>query len=163
KAPVFSFEKLGAVDVFLGPEMKSTGEVLGVDMEYPVALYKAIIGSGAVTPERGTMLATIADKDMEEAKDSLAACHAAGYSFVATEGTAQLLSEIGVPVTEVHKIGDGHPNVVEVIKEGKVDLLFNTPTRGKIPKRNGFQMRRAAVEFQVPVITALDSGKALLE
>jgi len=163
KAPVFSFEKLGSVDVFLGPEMKSTGEVLGLDLDYPKALYKAIAATGAVLPLSGQILATVADKDKAEAVEILAAFHALGYRFLATEGTAKLLESAGLPVQKVYKIGDGRPDVLDVIKGGQVDLLLNTPTRGKIPKRNGFQMRRAAVEFRVPVLTSLDTAKALLE
>jgi carbamoyl-phosphate synthase, large subunit len=163
KAPVFSFEKLGAVDVFLGPEMKSTGEVLGIDFDYPKALYKAILATGAVVPESGCILATLADKDKAEGAKILAAFHELGYRFMATEGTAQLLADARIPVERVYKIGDGRPDVLDVIKGGEVDLLLNTPTRGKIPKRNGFRMRRAAVEFRVPVLTSLDSANALLD
>ena len=162
KVPVFSFEKLGAVDVFLGPEMKSTGEVLGIDAEYPQALYKGIIASGAVIADAGCILATLADKDKEEGRRILAAFHALGFRFVATSGTADLLETMGIPVRRVHKIGEGHPNVIDVIRSGEVDLLLNTPTRGKLPQRNGFQMRRAAVEFRVPCLTSLDTAKALL-
>lgn len=162
KAPVFSFEKLGAVDVFLGPEMKSTGEVLGIDDDYPAALYKAIMASGAVIPEKGCILATLADKDKEEGAEVLKAFHEMGYTFLATEGTAELLRSLDIPVQEVYKIGDGQPDVVDVIRDGKVDMLLNTPTRGKIPKRNGFRMRRAAVEFRVPCLTALDTAMSLL-
>jgi len=162
KAPVFSFEKLHSVDIFLGPEMKSTGEVLGIDLEYPAALYKAILATGAVVPEKGSILATIADKDKEEAEEILLEFHRLGFRFLATSGTAALLEKLGIPVERVKKIGEGKPHVVDVIKEGRVDLLLNTPTRGKIPKRNGFQMRRAAVEFRVPVVTALDGARALL-
>src|SRR5690606_31933260 len=107
KAPVFSFEKLGAVDVFLGPEMKSTGEVLGIDTDYPKALYKAILASGAVVPESGAILATLADKDKEEGAAILQAFYELGYRFLATEGTANLLASIGVPVERVYKIGEG--------------------------------------------------------
>jgi len=163
KAPVFSFEKLGAVDVFLGPEMKSTGEVLGIDADYPKALYKAIVAAGADVPDGGCILATLADKDKKEGRATLAAFYELGYRFMATEGTAALLEEMGIPVERVHKIGEGRPNVVDVIRERKVDLVLNTPTRGKIPKRNGFQMRRAAVEFRVPCLTALDTANALIE
>ena len=129
KAPVFSFEKLGAVDVFLGPEMKSTGEVLGIDTDYPKALYKAILASGAVVPESGSILATLADKDKEEGAAILEAFYELGYRFLATDGTADLLEGIGVPVERVYKMGDGRPDVLDVIKGGKVDLLLNTPTR----------------------------------
>ena len=85
-----------------------------------------------------------------------------GYSFMATSGTADLLESAGIPVQRLFKIGEGHPDVLDAIKEGKVDLLLNTPTRGKIPERNGFQMRRAAVEFRVPCITSLDTAAAML-
>lgn len=163
KAPVFSFEKMGEVDIFLGPEMKSTGEVLGMDMHYPNALYKGILASGAIVVERGHILATLADKDKEEGAEIFKQFHDMGFTFLATEGTSQLLRKIGIPVEEVHKIGEGRPDVVDVIKSGRVDLLFNTPTRGKVPERNGFQMRRAAVEFRVPVLTALDTADAFLQ
>src|SRR5690606_27214728 len=126
-------EKLGAVDVFLGPEMKSTGEVLGVDEDYPRALYKAIVASGAVIPAKGTILATLADKDKVEGSKVLRTFHELGYRFLATDGTAALLEEMDIPVQRVQKIGEGHPDVVDYIRSGEVDLLLNTPTRGKIP------------------------------
>lgn len=162
KAPVFSFEKMGAVDVFLGPEMKSTGEVLGIDEDVDAAIYKAVVAAGGRMAEQGTILATLADKDKEEGIELLKSFAELGYSFMATKGTAELLASANIPVKRLFKIGEGHPDVLDAIKAGDVDLLFNTPTRGKIPERNGFQMRRAAVEFRVPCITALDTAAAML-
>ena len=163
KAPVFSFEKLGEVDVFLGPEMKSTGEVLGMAKEYYQALYKAISASGAPIPRSGTILATLADKDKPEGIQLLKEFYAFGYRFVATEGTANALETLGIPVERVKKVTEGTPNVLSYIKEGRVDLIINTPTRGKVPERNGFQIRRTAVEYKVPCFTSLDTAKAVLE
>lgn len=162
KAPVFSFEKLGLVDVFLGPEMKSTGEVLGIDTDRDAAIYKAIVAAGGQIPSSGTILATLADKDKEEGVQLLRSFVDLGYSIMATSGTAKALQEAGIPSQSVFKLGEGHPDVLDVIKEGKVGLVLNTPTRGKIPERNGFQMRRAAVEFRVPCFTSLDTAAALI-
>lgn len=163
KAPVFSFEKLGAVDVFLGPEMKSTGEVLGLARDYYPALFKAILASGARIPPKGTILATLADKDKDEGVALLRQFHAFGYKLVATEGTARALEAAGIRVERVMKVTEGTPNVLTIIKEGRVDLIINTPTRGKVPERNGFQIRRTAVEFRVPCFTSLDTATAVLE
>lgn len=162
KAPVFSFEKLGRVDVFLGPEMKSTGEVLGLDADRDAAIYKAIVAAGGSVPEKGTILATLADKDKEEGIRLLRSFAELGYRVLATAGTAEALKRAGIAAERVFKLGEGHPDVLDVIKDGKVDLVLNTPTRGKIPERNGFQMRRAAVEFGVPCLTSLDTAAALI-
>lgn len=162
KAPVFSFEKLGRVDIFLGPEMKSTGEVLGLDTDRDAAIYKAIVAAGGPVPESGTILATLADKDKKEGVRLLRSFVELGYRILATSGTAQALEQAGLPAERVCKLGEGHPDVLDVIKEGRVDLVLNTPTRGKIPERNGFQMRRAAVEFGVPCFTSLDTAAALI-
>lgn len=162
KAPVFSFEKLGRVDVFLGPEMKSTGEVLGIDADRDAAIYKAIVAADGAVPEAGTVLATLADKDKEEGLRLLRTFIELGYKVLATAGTAQALEKAGLQAQRVFKLGEGHPDVLDVIKEGRVDVVLNTPTRGKIPERNGFQMRRAAVEFGVPCLTSLDTAAALI-
>ncbi|MGI6611601.1 MAG: carbamoyl-phosphate synthase large subunit [Limnochordia bacterium] len=163
KAPVFSFEKLGEVDVFLGPEMKSTGEVLGMAREYYPALFKAIAASGAPIPAGGTILATLADKDKAEGIELLQEFYSFGYQLVATEGTAKALEALGMRVEQVKKVTEGTPNVLSYIKEGRVDLIINTPTRGKVPERNGFQIRRTAVEYKVPCFTSLDTARAVLE
>ena len=163
KAPVFSFEKLGRVDVFLGPEMKSTGEVLGIDPDPARAMYKGLVASGAVVPTRGTVLITLADKDKAEGAAVAAGFAQLGFRVLATDGTARYLKEQGVDVDTVYKIGEGHPDVVELIHSGEIDLVINTPTRGRLPARNGFRLRRAAVEFRVPCVTSLDTARALLD
>ncbi|MFO7264889.1 MAG: carbamoyl-phosphate synthase large subunit [Bacillota bacterium] len=163
KAPVFSFEKLGGVDVFLSPEMKSTGEVLGIDQDPAHAIYKALVGAGAVIPTQGAVLITLADKDKAEGAVIAAGFAEAGFTLFATPGTAAYLRAHGLPVAEVHKIGEGKPDVVDLIQSGAVDLLINTPTRGRIPASNGFRLRRAAVEFKVPCLTSLDTARAVLE
>ncbi|HLT59186.1 MAG TPA: carbamoyl-phosphate synthase large subunit [Limnochordales bacterium] len=163
KAPVFSFEKLGRVDVFLGPEMKSTGEVLGIDPDPAHAMYKGLVAAGSVIPTRGTVLITLADKDKAEGAALAAGFAELGFRVLATAGTARYLREQGLEVDTVYKIGEGHPDIVELIRDGEIDLLINTPTRGRLPARNGFRMRRAAVEFRVPCVTSLDTAKALLD
>ncbi|MFZ5943070.1 MAG: carbamoyl-phosphate synthase large subunit [Bacillota bacterium] len=163
KMPVFSFSKLIDVETSLGPEMKSTGEVLGLDKDPKKALYKALIAAGYVIPRRGNVLATIADKDKEETLPILKRLTALGFNLVATSGTAQFLRNNGLDVREVNKIKEGSPHVVDVIKKGEIDLVVNTLTRGKIPARDGFRIRRAAVEFNVPSLTSLDLVVAVVE
>jgi len=163
KAPVFSFSKLLQVDVTLGPEMKSTGEVMGVDFSYPRALYKALVAAGYVFPRQGTVLATIADKDKEEALPVLKGLSGLGFKICATGGTAAFLSENGLAVERVNKIREGSPNIADLIRSGKINLVLNTLTRGKAPERDGFQIRREAVEHGVPCLTSLDTALAALE
>jgi len=163
KAPVFSFEKLGQVDVSLGPEMKSTGEVLGLGLTLEEALYKALLASVGSVPEKGALLATLADKDKEEGIPLVAELARLGFDVYATRGTAAALRAAGIPVQEVAKIGEGHPTVLDLVHEGRVDLVVNTPTRGKIPARSGFQLRRAATELKIPCLTALDTFRALVQ
>ncbi|MCL6611235.1 MAG: carbamoyl-phosphate synthase large subunit [Peptococcaceae bacterium] len=163
KAPVFSFSKLLQVDVTLGPEMKSTGEVMGVDSSYPGALYKALVAAGYIIPRQGTVLATISDKDKKEALPVLRGLSGLGFKICATGGTAAFLREAGLPVERVNKIREGSPNIADLIRSGKINLVINTLTRGKAPERDGFQIRRAAVEYGVPCLTSLDTAWALLE
>ncbi|MBE3582836.1 MAG: carbamoyl-phosphate synthase large subunit [Limnochordaceae bacterium] len=162
KAPVFSFEKLGMVDTGLGPEMKSTGEVLSLADTWDEAVYKALLASAGKVPRQGTLLATLADRDKEEGIPLVAALAKAGFAVYATEGTARALAAAGVKAQVAAKIGEGHPTVLDLIYGGKVNLVLNTPTRGKIPWRSGFQLRRAAVELKIPCITALDTFRALV-
>jgi len=160
---VFSFEKLGRVDIFLGPEMKSTGEVLGIDPDPAHAMYKGLVAAGAVVPTRGTVLITLADKDKAEGAALAQGFADLGFHVLATEGTARYLADQGLSVDTVYKIGEGHPDIVELIQGGEIDLVINTPTRGRLPARNGFRLRRAAVEFRVPCVTSLDTARALLD
>jgi carbamoyl-phosphate synthase large subunit len=162
KAPVFSFEKLGLVDISLGPEMKSTGEVLGMDEDFAGALYKAVTASGARVPKQGTILVSIADRDKDESLSLLSGLAERGFTFLATQGTADFLKKNGMCAETVYKIGEGLPDVLDVIKSGRVGMVVNTPTRGKTPERTGFAIRRASVEYQVPCFTSLDTLRAVL-
>ncbi|MFZ5649979.1 MAG: carbamoyl-phosphate synthase large subunit [Bacillota bacterium] len=163
KAPVFSFSKLLQVDVTLGPEMKSTGEVMGVDHSYPRALYKALVAAGYIFPGQGTVLATIADKDKEEALPLIRRLSDMGFRICATGGTAAYLKEKGLPVERVNKVREGSPNIADLIRSGEIKLVLNTLTKGKAPERDGFQIRRVAVEYGVPCLTSLDTAWAIVE
>jgi carbamoyl-phosphate synthase large subunit len=163
KAPVFSFSKLKDVDSALGPEMKSTGEAMGRDKTMQKALNKAFMSAGINLPSFGTILVTIADKHKEETLPMLQRFHECGFKFLATRGTAKLLQENDLPVDEVVKIGRAEKDLLHDIKEGKVQLIINTITRGKNVESDGFKMRRAAVENGVICLTSLDTTKALLE
>ncbi len=163
KVPVFSFSKLTNVDTNLGPEMKSTGEVLGLAENYEKALYKGLIGAGLEIPQRGTILATIADKDKSEAVEYIKDFSKLGFKIAATKGTAEALKQEGLEVDIVKKIDEGSPNALELISEDKIDLVVNTLTKGKIPERDGFKIRRSAVEMGIPCLTSLDTTKAMLK
>jgi carbamoyl-phosphate synthase large subunit len=163
KVPVFSFAKLRRVDTTLGPEMKSTGEVMGRDVQYAKALYKGLIGSGMKIPPTGAIIATVADKDKEEAVDILRGFYNLGYKVVATGGTASALEEAGIPVTTVHKLSEGSPNILDLIRKGEAHFVVNTLTKGKAPERDGFRIRREAVENGIVCMTSLDTVSALLK
>ncbi len=162
KAPVFSFAKLSQVDTSLGPEMKSTGEVMGVDADFSMAMYKALVAAGLDIPRKGTILATIADKDKQEVIPILKGFVDLGFKLVATCGTARVLSEAGLPVEKVNKIREGSPHIIDLIRQGKIDLVINTLTKGKMPERDGFRIRRAAVEHAIPCLTSLDTTGVIL-
>ncbi|EMS70787.1 carbamoyl-phosphate synthase (glutamine-hydrolyzing) large subunit [Ruminiclostridium cellobioparum] len=157
KAPVFSFAKLTTVDTFLGPEMKSTGEVMGVDRDYYNALYKAIAASGIKIPSGGNVLLSVADRDKEESIAIANKLLTLGFRLSATPGTCEILSSAALPV---ELLEDGY--VLDSIKEDKITLVINTPTRGKIPERKGFTLRRTAMEYNIPCITSLDTTNAVL-
>lgn len=163
KAPVFSFGKLSNVDVSLGPEMKSTGEVLGVDRQLSVALYKAMLAAGTEFPKQGTVLATIANRDKAESLPVIQGLQELGYQICATKGTAAFLKQQGIEVTTVNKVGEGGETIVDLIKAGKIDLVINTISRGKEPQRDGFKIRRNAVEHGIPCLTSMDTAWAVLE
>jgi len=163
KAPVFSFAKLLQVDISLGPEMKSTGEVMGVDKDFKVALYKAMVAAGYMFTKTGTVLATIADRDKKEAIPIIKGLADLGYKIFATSGTASALKEAGLEVEVVKKVHEGSPHIVDLIRANKINLVINTLTRGKAPERDGFQIRRAAVEYGVPCLTSLDTIRAIMK
>src|SRR5262249_25466028 len=127
KAPVFSMSKLPRVDTYLGPEMKSTGEVMGVDWTYEGAMTKALIAAGLMLPARGAILATVADRDKADAGGLLTTLVEHGYAVYATEGTAQMMRAFGLPVAgEVYKLQRGYPSCGDVIREGRVQVVLNT-------------------------------------
>lgn len=163
KVPVFSFAKLRRVEPTLGPEMKSTGEVMGRDVNYAKALYKGLIGAGMKIPANGTIVATVADKDKEEAVEVLRGFANMGYHIVATSGTADALEKAGLYVTRVKKLSEGSPNILDLIRKGEAHLIVNTLTKGRTPERDGFRIRREAVENGVVVMTSLDTVRALLQ
>ncbi|MFT8871420.1 MAG: carbamoyl-phosphate synthase large subunit [Sporolactobacillus sp.] len=163
KVPVFSFAKLRRVDVTLGPEMKSTGEVMGQDTTLEKALFKGLLASGMTIPSHGSVLFTIADKDKEEALRLVKRFYDIGYNILATEGTAKLIADYGLPVTTVNKIGGETPDVVDVIRHGGAQFVVNTLTRGQRPARDGFRIRRESVENGIVCLTSLDTTEALLK
>ncbi|WP_456275557.1 carbamoyl-phosphate synthase large subunit [Bacillus sp. AK128] len=162
KAPVFSFAKLRRVDITLGPEMKSTGEVMGKDITLEKALYKGLVASGINVPLYGSVLFTVADKDKDEALSIAKRFHQIGYNILATEGTAAFMQQENIPVTVVNKIGAEKPNLIDVIRKGEAQFVINTLTRGKQPARDGFRIRRESVENGVACLTSLDTAYAIL-
>ncbi|MDQ0206420.1 carbamoyl-phosphate synthase large subunit [Alkalicoccobacillus murimartini] len=162
KVPVFSFAKLRRVDITLGPEMKSTGEVMGRDTTLEKALYKGLIASGMKIPTHGSVLFTIADKDKEEAMSLVHRFHRIGYSLQATSGTAKLIQEAGIPVQVVNKIGEEKPHLLDTIRQGQAQFVINTLTRGKQIARDGFRIRRESVENGIVCLTSIDTADALL-
>ena len=163
KAPVFSFEKLTDVDTGLGPEMKSTGEVLGLAETYPQALLKAFKGSGMRVPKRnGRIIATVKDEDKGEIIAIARGFEEMGVELYATEGTCQVLQNAGVACKNVNRVSQAHPNILDMISSGTVDLIINTPTRGRKHDSDGFRIRRSAVEHGVGCVTSVDTARALL-
>lgn len=161
KVPVFSFEKLRSVDITLGPEMKSTGEVIGRDQNLEKALYKGIIASGLSVPTEGAVLLTVADQDKSEMQAIASRFHAIGFKLFATEGSANAIESMGIPVQKVNKIGSQN-NLLELIESGKVQFVINTLSRGKQPHTDGFKIRREAVEHGVACLTSLDTARAMI-
>lgn len=164
KVPVFSFEKLQDVDTSLGPEMKSTGEVLGIGRTFSEALYKGIAASGMKLPEKGGgVLMTVRDSDKTELIGIAEQFEALGFELWATGKTANMLNMHGIATNAVKKIDEGSPNILDLISSGKIKLVVNTPTKGRLPERDGFKIRRRAVEMSIPCLTSLDTAKAVLE
>ena len=163
--------KLPAVDAVLGPEMKSTGEAMGIAEDLPTAQYKAFLSTMQELPPEGAALCSIADADKDEALPILTALHGLGLKLYATGGTASLLQRSGIPATTVQKLRDGHPNVVDVIHSGQVQLVVNTVSASTpvvangsgVPLRDGYEIRRASVERRIPCLTSLDTARALVQ
>ena len=163
KVPVFSTEKLSSVEVSLGPEMRSTGEVLGVGNNVDEAIYKGLLGAKRVHIIKDRkILVTIRDKDKEEFLPIAKSLVEHGSILYATKGTQKFLAENGVEATIVNKIDEPSPNISDILKNREVDLLINTPTKANDAQRDGFKMRRTAIEYGVDVLTALDTINAIL-
>ena len=162
KMPVFSFEKIRGADISLGPEMKSTGECLGIATTFNEALYKAFLGAGINLPKYKNMIMTVRDEDKGEAVEIGRRFEALGYRIFATRGTADALKEGGVKAIPVNKIEQESPNLMDLILGHEIDLVIDTPPQGADHARDGFVIRRNAIETGVNVLTAMDTARALV-
>ena len=164
KAPVFSMSKLSGVDNYLGPEMKSTGEVMGIDTDFSSAVAKALMASGMMLPERGSILLTIADRDKADAVPMIRQLAEAGYGLFATEGTAGMIHGLGIDAFAIPKAHTGdHPNTVDIVADGTVAAVVNTIEGDRESLEDGFEIRRAAVDRRIPCFTSLDTARAAVE
>ncbi|MBR4670785.1 MAG: carbamoyl-phosphate synthase large subunit [Butyrivibrio sp.] len=162
KMPVFSFEKIRGAEISLGPEMKSTGECLGISKNFNEALYKAFLGAGVNLPKYKQMIITVKDSDKGEIIDIARRYEKLGYIIYATRSTAATLNDNGVKARKINKLSQESPTVIDLILGHKIDLVIDTPTQGRDKTRDGFIIRRTAIETGVNVITALDTAKALV-
>lgn len=162
KMPVFSFEKIRGAEISLGPEMKSTGECLGIAKTFNEALYKAFLGAGVQLPKYKQVIITVKDADKHEAIEVGRRFEKLGYTIYATRSTAKVLKESGVKVRRVNKITQESPTVMDLILGHKIDLVIDTPTQGRDKSRDGFLIRRTAIETGVNCLTSLDTANALL-
>ena len=164
KAPVFSMSKLSGVDTYLGPEMKSTGEVMGIDTNFSSAVAKALIASGMMLPEKGSILLTIADRDKADAVPMIRQLAEAGYGLFATAGTAGMIRGLGIDAFAIPKAQTGErPNTVDIIADGTVSAVVNTIEGDRESLEDGFEIRRAAVDRRIPCFTSLDTARAAVE
>lgn len=162
KMPVFSFEKIRGAEISLGPEMKSTGECLGIAKTFNEALYKAFLGAGVNLPKYKNMIITVKDADKGEAIEIGRRFEKLGYTIYATRSTAAALNEAGVKARKVNKISQESPTVMDLILGHKIDLVIDTPTQGRDKSRDGFLIRRTAIETGINCITAMDTARALV-
>ncbi len=163
KAPVFSMAKLRGVEVNLGPEMKSTGEVMGIDRTFEPAFYKALLSSGLTLPPRGSVLISLADQDKSDAQEMIDELVRLGFKIYATQGTAAMIEQRGMPVEmTTPRIGKGKPDVLDVILRGMVDGVINTPGPADKEFLDGLEIRRAAVERGIPCITSIDTARVMV-
>ncbi len=163
KLPVFSFEKITGADTSLGPEMKSTGEVLGIAKNYNEALLKAFDGGGVSLPQNAKIIVTVRDKDKAEICEILKGLGENEFEFYATPGTLKALLEAGIEAKPVNKITGASPNILDMLHEGGVSLIINTPTHGRVETRDGFKLRRFAAEAGTALLTSLDAARVLME
>ncbi len=166
KVPVFSFEKLHDVDTQLGPEMKSTGEVLGIGRTYPEALLKGLVGAGYQfkKPDPGSCcILTVKDGDKQELVDIAWRLRELGYKLYGTSGTAHYLNQAMVPCNEVRPISAEHPNIMDLLESGLVDYVISTSSKGRSPRRDSVKLRRKTAELSIPCLTAIDTARALVK
>ncbi|MEG1819679.1 MAG: carbamoyl-phosphate synthase large subunit, partial [Oscillospiraceae bacterium] len=163
KLPVFSFEKIIGADTSLGPEMKSTGEVLGISKDFNEALLKAFDGGGVTLPKDGKIIVTVCDKDKPEICEIFKNLEDAEFDIYATPGTQRALIAAGISAKPVNKITGESPNILDMLHKEEVSLIINTPTHGRLENRDGFKLRRIAVEAGTSCLTSLDAAKSLME
>jgi carbamoyl-phosphate synthase large subunit len=159
KEVVLPFDRFAGADALLGPEMRSTGEVMGIARDFPTAFAKAQAAAGARLPETGTVFLTVADHDKPAATGIATTLHDLGFEIIATHGTAQALVRMGIPAKPINKIGEGSPHVVDWIERGEVDLVINTPI-GTGARTDGYEIRSAAIARGIPCITTMSGGIA---
>ena len=162
KMPVFSFEKLRGAEISLGPEMKSTGECLGISKNYNEALFKAFLGNGVNLPKYKKMILTVKDSDKLDAVEIGQRFTALGYEIYSTRSTCRVLNENGVPAKPINKVEEPSPNLLDLILSHEIDLVIDTPSQGVEHSKDGFVIRRNAIETGVTVLTSLDTAHALL-
>jgi carbamoyl-phosphate synthase large subunit len=156
--------KLSGVDTYLGPEMKSTGEVMGVDYTFDAALAKALLSADMMLPKGGAILLSIADRDKPEALSIIRQLSSLGLKLYATEGTAAMIQGIAIPVTFISKkLSEGHPNIVDIILDGTLGGVVNTITGERGPISDGFEIRRASVEKRIPCFTSIDTVRSVID
>ena len=161
KVPIFSFEKLADVDNHLGPEMKSTGEVLGIASTMEEAIYKGLIAAGYKMKKSGGVMITVRDSDKPEVADLAKRYSELGFSIYATRGTANIISKVGIPVTVVDKIHEGEENTITLLESGKINYVISTSSKGRLPSRDSVKIRRKTVERSIPCLTSIDTANAL--
>jgi carbamoyl-phosphate synthase large subunit len=156
---VLPFARFAGADAVLGPEMRSTGEVMGIAADFPTAFGKAQAAAGVSLPREGTIFISVTDSDKPAATQLAARFYDLGFDVVATSGTAQAISRMGVPVRKINKIGEGSPHVVDCIRSGEVDMVINTPT-GSGARADGYEIRTAAVRHGLPCLTTMTGASA---
>ena len=159
KEAVLPFDRFEGSDALLGPEMRSTGEVMGIARDFPTAFAKAQAAAGVPLPEQGTAFITVTDSDKAAAVEIAHSLHGCGFAIVATRGTAAAIADSGVPAQALNKIAEGSPHVLDWIERGDVDLVINTPT-GVGARTDGYEIRRAAVAHGIPCLTTLAAGSS---
>jgi carbamoyl-phosphate synthase large subunit len=162
KEAVFPFRKFAGVDIVLGPEMRSTGEVMGISDDFAIAFNKSQIAAGTLLPETGNVFLSIAARQRPGIDRVARQLHDMGYKLLATTGTATEIEKAGIPVTRIKKLAEGHPNLIDYLKNDDVSLIINTPS-GKGARTDEGRIRAAAVQFGVPCITTLSAGKIAVE